>query len=165
VLAIGAEDVLAVPTAPSAVFDRSVDRGALEGIVARAQQLTAYLLTAAAEEGWRTRALEAVSGDKPLVGELPGLLVELVRCARRTDGSRECRVLERVLQHVLQDADKAEADLWMVFARKIEKSGEVLFSFPVIIVLTRRSSRDVHRHRVGCQRLDAGAATSRALSE
>jgi hypothetical protein len=45
--AIGAEDVLAVPTAPSTV------RGV--------QQLTAYLLTAAAEEGWHTRALSGAS--------------------------------------------------------------------------------------------------------
>ncbi|KAF7348632.1 Delta-9 fatty acid desaturase protein [Mycena venus] len=103
-LAITAEDVLAAPSAPCAVFDRSVDRSALEAIRARALQLTA--------------------DDKPLVGggALPELVVELVRCARRTDGSRECRVLDRVLRHVLQDADKPEADLWMAFARKIEKS-------------------------------------------
>ncbi|KAJ6469367.1 hypothetical protein C8R45DRAFT_837446 [Mycena sanguinolenta] len=123
VLAIAAEDVLAVPTAVNALFDQTVvERGALEGIGARAGQLTAYLLTAAAEDGWRTRVLETVSAEKSLVGGLPGLVVELVNCARRTDGSRECRVLDRVLRHVLQDADKAEADLWMAFAKKIEKS-------------------------------------------
>ncbi|KAF7338785.1 Delta-9 fatty acid desaturase protein [Mycena sanguinolenta] len=122
-LAIAAEDVLAVPTAVNAMFDQTVvERGALEGIDARAGQLTAYLLTAAAEDGWRARVLETVSGEKSLFGGLPGLVVELVKCARRTDESRECRVLDRVLRHVLQDADKAEADLWMAFAKKIEKS-------------------------------------------
>ncbi|KAJ7669444.1 hypothetical protein DFH06DRAFT_1321521 [Mycena polygramma] len=128
-LAIAAEDLLAVPAAPSALFDArapDLDLGELTALAARAQQLTTYLLTAAVEDGWCARVLEAVSADKALVGSgtgaLPGLLVELVGCARRTDGSRECRVLDRVLRHVLQDADKAEADLWVTFARKIEKS-------------------------------------------
>ncbi|KAJ6470235.1 hypothetical protein C8R47DRAFT_760272 [Mycena vitilis] len=128
-LAIAAEDQLAVPTAPSALFDArgpDLDLGELTLLAARAQQLTTYLLTAAVEDGWCARVLEAVSVDKALVGSgggaLPGLLVELVGCASRTDGSRECRVLDRVLRHVLQDAEKAEADLWVTFARKIEKS-------------------------------------------
>jgi hypothetical protein len=88
------------------------------------------LLTTAVEDGWRARVLEAVSGDKPLVGggALPDLLVTLVGCARKTDGSRECRMLDRVLRHVLQDADKGEADLWMTFARKIEKNGVFVLS-------------------------------------
>ncbi|KAJ7702616.1 hypothetical protein B0H16DRAFT_1394969 [Mycena metata] len=126
-LAIAAEDLRAVPAATSAMFDAAhpmLDLGELEALGARAQQLTTYLLTAAVEDGWRARVLAAVTNDKPLVGggAVPGLLVELVGCARRTDGSRECRVLERVLAHALQDADRAEADLWMAFARKIEKS-------------------------------------------
>ncbi|KAJ7753853.1 hypothetical protein B0H16DRAFT_1886878 [Mycena metata] len=126
-LAIVAEDLRAVPAATSAMFDAghpALDLGELEALGARAQQLTTYLLTAAVEDGWRARVLAAVTNDKPLVGggAVPGLLVELVGCARRTDGSRECRVLERVLAHALQDADRAEADLWMAFARKIEKS-------------------------------------------
>ncbi|KAJ7636847.1 hypothetical protein FB45DRAFT_907475 [Roridomyces roridus] len=126
-LAIYAEDHLAVPSAPSAVFDATLptlDRTALADLVVRAQQLSAYLLSAGGEDGWRARVLAAVTNDKPLVGggALPELLVGLIGCARRTDGILDCRVLDRVLRHVLQDADKAEADLWMVFARKIEKT-------------------------------------------
>ncbi|KAJ7484301.1 hypothetical protein FB451DRAFT_1554863 [Mycena latifolia] len=128
-LALYAEDLLAVPAAPSPVFAASspaLDRVALRELAGRAQQLATYVLTAGAgtDDGWRTRVLAALTGDKPLVGggALPGLLVELIGCARRTDGSRDCRILGRVLRHLLQDADKAEADLWMAFARKIEKS-------------------------------------------
>ncbi|KAJ7676451.1 hypothetical protein B0H17DRAFT_1334447 [Mycena rosella] len=127
-LALVAEDLLAVPAAPSAVFDGAgVDRAALGELAGRARGFATFLLTAAApaaEEGWRARVLAAVTGGAPLVGggALPGLLVELIGCARRTDASRDCRILDRVLRHLLQDADKAEADLWMAFARKIEKT-------------------------------------------
>ncbi|KAJ7154581.1 hypothetical protein C8R46DRAFT_1117799 [Mycena filopes] len=123
-LAIAVEDQCAVPAAVSYVGNSTLDLEALEALGVRAQQLTTYLLTAAVEDGWRAAVLAAVTNNKPLVGggAVPTLLVELVGCARRTDGSRDCRVLERVLKHALQDADRAEADLWMAFARKIEKS-------------------------------------------
>ncbi|KAJ7746508.1 hypothetical protein DFH07DRAFT_962981 [Mycena maculata] len=126
-LALYAEDHLAVPAAPSAVFDAAapaLDGAALAALGARAQQLATYLLTVSVEDGWRPRLLAAVTNDRPLVGggALPGLVVDLIGCARRTERSRDCRVLGRVLRHVLQDADKAEVDLWMVLAKKIEKS-------------------------------------------
>ncbi|KAJ7512370.1 hypothetical protein B0H11DRAFT_479514 [Mycena galericulata] len=126
-LALYAEDHRAVPAAVSPVFDAAspeLDDVAVAELAARAQQLATYLLTVTAEDGWRARALAAVTNDKPLVrgGALPNLLVDLISCARRTEGSRDCRVLDRILRHVLQDADKAEADSWMAFARKIEKT-------------------------------------------
>ncbi|KAJ7074942.1 hypothetical protein B0H15DRAFT_1027322 [Mycena belliarum] len=126
-LALYVEDLLAVPAAPSPVFDTAspeLDRAALSRLPARAQQLATYVLTAAAEDGWRARVLAAVTSNKPLIGgcALSGLLVDLIESARRTDGSRDCRILERVLRHLLQDADKTEADLWMALARKMDKS-------------------------------------------
>ncbi|KAJ6599995.1 hypothetical protein DFH09DRAFT_1355983 [Mycena vulgaris] len=126
-LTLYVEDLRAVPAAVSPVFDAAapaLDHGALAELAGRAQQFATYLLTAAAEDGWRARVLSAVTNGKPLVGggALPSLLVDLIESARRKDGSRDCRILDRVLRHLLQDADKAEADLWMVFARKIEKT-------------------------------------------
>ncbi|KAK7059773.1 delta-9 fatty acid desaturase protein [Favolaschia claudopus] len=123
-LELAAEDAIAVPAALNALFDESVERTSLEGIVERAQQLTAYILTAMAEDGWRAPALDTLNAGKPIVGggALSALLVEVVESARRTDGVRECRVLNRILRHVLQDADKAEADLWIGLARKMEKN-------------------------------------------
>ncbi|KAJ7096074.1 hypothetical protein C8R44DRAFT_889801 [Mycena epipterygia] len=126
-LALYAEDLRAVPAAVNPVFDAEapgLDGVALVELAAHAQQVTTYLLTASTDDGWRARVIAALTSDKPLVGggALPSLLVDLVACARRTDGSRDCRVLGGVLRHLLQDADKAEADLGMTFARKIEKS-------------------------------------------
>ncbi|KAJ7249410.1 hypothetical protein C8J57DRAFT_1239861 [Mycena rebaudengoi] len=126
-LALYAEDLLAVPAAASPVFDSSssaLDLGGLAELGKRAQQVATYLLTASVEDGWRERVLVAATDDKPLVGggALPSLLLDLIKFARRRDGSRDCRVLGRVLRNVLHDADKAEADLWMLFAKKIEKT-------------------------------------------
>ncbi|KAJ7056206.1 hypothetical protein C8F01DRAFT_377750 [Mycena amicta] len=122
-LALYAEDVIAVPTAASAVFDASSLVLELPALVTKAQQLVTYILTSGTDDGWRTSVLSAVTNDKPLVGgsAVALLLVDIVACARQTDASRDCRVLGSVLRHVLQDADKAEADLWLAFARKIEK--------------------------------------------
>ncbi|KAJ6608207.1 hypothetical protein B0H10DRAFT_2068569 [Mycena sp. CBHHK59/15] len=123
-LAIYAEDLLAVPAATSPVFASSTDVGALEEIGKLAQQVTTYLLTASIDDGWRTRVLTAITQDKSLAGggALPSLFIDLIRRARSGDGSRDCRVLGRVLRHSLHDADKTEADLWILFARKIEKT-------------------------------------------
>ncbi|KAJ7150874.1 hypothetical protein C8R43DRAFT_887120 [Mycena crocata] len=125
-LALYAEDLLAVPAAPSPVFDAassSLNLVALAKLGTDAQQFATYLLTSSIDDGWRARTLTAVMGETALVGggALPGLLVDLIGCARK-EGSRDCRLLERVLLQLLQDADKAEADLWVALARKIEKT-------------------------------------------
>ncbi|KAJ7199225.1 hypothetical protein GGX14DRAFT_468328 [Mycena pura] len=126
-LTLYAEDLLAVPAVASPLFDTTSHASvtaAVAVLVTRAQQLATYLLTASVDDSWQSRALTAVTNDKPLVGgdALPSLLVHLIGRARSTDGSRDCRVLDKVLRHVLQDADKAEADLWIAFGRKVEKT-------------------------------------------
>jgi hypothetical protein len=121
-LALYAEDLLAVPSAVSPVFN-AVDPTAFATLGERAQELATYLLMGSSDEGWRARVLTAVSDDKPLSdgGALPSLLVDLIGCARKTDGSRDCRILGIVLQQLLKDTDAAEAELWMMFSRKIER--------------------------------------------
>ncbi|KAF7323573.1 Delta-9 fatty acid desaturase protein [Mycena kentingensis (nom. inval.)] len=124
-LALYAADTIAAASVPTPVFDITrVSSAELSLLVAKAQQLETYIVTSAADDGWRSRLLAAVTNDKPLVGETPvaRLLVELIGAVRREDASRDCRVLAGVLRHVLQDADKAEAELWLGLARKIEKT-------------------------------------------
>ncbi|KAK7439775.1 hypothetical protein VKT23_017349 [Stygiomarasmius scandens] len=133
-----AEDLINVPEGKSVVFssaaiissstvnDESMSEAELDlaEVIVRIQQIVTYVLTSATMEGWRTRALGVLDG-KGSVGELEShakFLVDVVQRSLHKDTSRECRVLYSVLQHILDDVDKEEAEAWILFARKIEKS-------------------------------------------
>ncbi|KAF7310730.1 Delta-9 fatty acid desaturase protein [Mycena chlorophos] len=129
-LALYAEDIIAVPTASSAVFKTpsSETLPTLSLLVAKARQLATYILTSEPDDAWRTRVLDAVTTEKPVVNGNPlaAFVVDVVGRARRTNASRDCRVLGTVLRHLLQDADKAEADSWLNFARQVDKTAPEL---------------------------------------
>ncbi|KAI0360435.1 hypothetical protein OH77DRAFT_1418351 [Trametes cingulata] len=122
-LAIYAEESKHLPSAQSPVFARSVSRGVLQGILDKVQQLATYLLSSTAEESWHasvTNALLAQSAPSGLDGA-GQLVVDLINRAKRQDNIRASRILHMILQHALSNATKADADQWMLVARKIEK--------------------------------------------
>lgn len=124
-LSLYADDYRAYPTGSSPVFRKEALMD-LEGLIARLQQISTYLLTSAAsDDGWRQKVLDAVANVQPLDGTAPSLALflrdQLTR-ARKGDETREARILGRTLLHVLHDADKAEADRWITFARNIERT-------------------------------------------
>ncbi|PBK68595.1 hypothetical protein ARMSODRAFT_958257 [Armillaria solidipes] len=123
-LSLYADDYSAYPTGSSPVFRKEVLID-LEGLIVKLQQICTYLLTSASDDGWRLNVLDAVTSVQPLDESFPSLALFLrdqVTRAQKGDETREARILGRTLLHVLHDADKAEADRWITFARSIERT-------------------------------------------
>lgn len=127
-LSLYAEDFVGVTTAKSPVFLREALSSGLDELVSRVQQVTTYILTSSARDGWRHGVLGVLNEGKTSdnLDSLSKFLVDVIRHAQSNDSGRESRILHRVLQHAFDDADKTEADLWILFARKIEKTGRLL---------------------------------------
>ncbi|KAI0634826.1 hypothetical protein C8Q77DRAFT_1277694 [Trametes polyzona] len=122
-LAIYAEELRHLPSSESPVFAKTVSRSVLQSIQDRVQQLATYLLSSTAEELWHSRVTNALLGQTP-IDTLDGagrLVVEIVNRAKRQDTVRASRVLHLILQHALSNATKADADQWILVARKMEK--------------------------------------------
>lgn len=122
-LAIYADDVTQVSLGVSPLFGM-VSPSELEEIVNGVQQMTTYLLGSATDEGFHERVIAALSdGKKDVADGLEAFLVEVVEKSKIEEGARGCRVLFRVLHHFLANASKEEADYWLAFARKLDKTG------------------------------------------
>ncbi|KAG7441328.1 uncharacterized protein BT62DRAFT_937246 [Guyanagaster necrorhizus] len=123
-LSLYAEDYSACPVWSSPAFGTEALMD-LEGLIVKLQQICTYLLTSASDDGWRLKVLDVLTNGRPLDEAGPPLAVflrdQIVR-AREGDEMREARILGRVLSHVLHDADKAEADRWIAFARSIDRT-------------------------------------------
>lgn len=123
-LALYAEDLQQMPSASSPVFGRNALPVDLTDIISRVKQITTYLLTSSPDDGWLLSVVTALVDDKP-ADDFRGLsrfLIDLIRHAESVDTIRESRILRNVLQHIL-DVDKVQADLWILFARKVENTG------------------------------------------
>lgn len=123
-LSLYADDYSAYPTGLSPVFRKEALMD-LEGLVVKLQQICTYLLTSAAsDDGWRLKVLDAVTNVQPLDETVPSMVLFLrdqITRSRKGNETREARILGRTLLHVLHDADKAEAERWITFARSIER--------------------------------------------
>ncbi|KAI0824805.1 hypothetical protein BC628DRAFT_1321461 [Trametes gibbosa] len=122
-LAIHAEELKHLPAMESPVFARAVSRSTLQGLLDRVQQLATYLFSSTTEELWHSRVTntllaQSASDRLDRVGQL---VVEVVNRAKRQDSVCTSRVLHAILQHAFSNATKADADQWMLVARKMEK--------------------------------------------
>jgi hypothetical protein len=137
-LEVYAQDFVNVPSAQSPVFEQKALAVGLDGMIARVRQVTTYVLTSAADDGWRSAALGVVLQDKREgdVGALAMLLVDAIRRARERDFARDVRILRIILDHVFHDMEKEEADRWMLLARKIESTGDPFLFFERRLCLT-----------------------------
>lgn len=125
-LAIYAEDYLNVSTSDSTAFEVSVSRQDLADVIAKAQQVTTYLLTSSADEIAHAQVIAAVSDGKFTAlerGSLSEALARVLAIAKTNDNIRESRILRRFFQHVFSDVGKDNADQWIGLARKLEKTG------------------------------------------
>src|ERR1700722_1594156 len=124
-LALYAGDFQNVSSAQSPVFDQRALGAGLDALISKVQQVAIYLLTSSADDGWRSTLLSAVMQDKSINASdcLAHFLAGLIRYAADSETSRESRILHHVLQHILDKADKDEADRWVLLARKLEKTG------------------------------------------
>ena len=124
-LEIYAEEMKHLPSVESPVFSKSVPKIVLQDILDKVQQLATYTLSANTEDQWHTDVTKTVLAQGP-ADRLDGIgrfVIDLINHARDNDTIRESRVLHSVLRHVLNTATKADAEQWMLVARKLEKQG------------------------------------------
>ncbi|KAF8624962.1 hypothetical protein AX15_005604 [Amanita polypyramis BW_CC] len=118
-----ASDLQSYPSGRSPLFTSEVLSDYFDEVMTKATQITAYLLTLSFEDGWRQNMLNAITKNATLdesKNALSKLVAELIKDAKETDGSRAARILKMVLQHVLDDVDKNEADHWLILAKQLE---------------------------------------------
>jgi len=123
-LSLYAEDLLQISTAVSSVFEHTPEN-TLRGIVTKVHQITTYLLTSPTDSGFHLKIIAAISGDKldVLLDPFSGFIADLVTKSKRHDNVRESRILRRVLQPILSNVSREEADQWMVLAKQLETTG------------------------------------------
>lgn len=131
-LSISAQDLLNVPSASSKspTFDDKVSPVTLRDIVLKAKQVSVYLFNSAMakeDESWKRSVLDLLLNDKngkEGLSQLQAFLLDVVGYSRKGDMTRDARILKVVLDSLFADGmDAAEADLWVQYARKIEKTG------------------------------------------
>lgn len=123
-LAIYAEELLEVPSFPNPAFTRAVAKDVLQDVLVKAQQLTAYLLTTAGvDDSWHVDAVTSLLNEKrnTSLGDLAAFTVDLFHHAQDEDDSLHPRMLYAILQHVLRDSSREEADEWLLLARRLER--------------------------------------------
>ena len=123
-LSIYAEDLLSIPAAISPAFQHTSESN-LRDIVTKVHQITTYLLTSPMDNRFHLNIIAAVSGDNPELApdSIGAFLVDLVKNWKERDGIRESRILRRVLQPLLSNVNKGEADQWIGLAKMLEKTG------------------------------------------
>ena len=130
ILGFYANEYLRVEGIQDSLMTFDATRGHLEGVVERIKSLTTYLL-GRVEDGVHATAVNSLmnnNGALPLDdGSQASFVIEVARRAQEKDTVRDAAVLGVVLQYLFSDATKDDADLWLVFARKLEKTGLLVF--------------------------------------
>ena len=124
-LAIYAEELLEVPSLPNPAFSRVAAKDVLEDVIIKVQQLTTYLLTTTvADDNWRADVVMSLLNGKrsSLSGDLSAFTMDLIEHAQNEDDSLHVRILYTVLQHVLRDTSREEADQWLLLVRRLERN-------------------------------------------
>lgn len=177
-LSVYAQDILDIPSAiaRSPAFDDKVNPAALADIVARSRQISVYLLNTAAvqdDDTWRMVVLdrlltETVQKD-PREGlqQLQMFLYDAIVHAKNGDGLRDARVLKMVLDPLFQDGLNAdEGELWVQYARKVEKTGLCLHIFINALLTGRKfSSANLYDNHLGRYPQRCRAAQARQISK
>jgi hypothetical protein len=126
-----AEQLLRLPFTRNPIFDyKSVSSKELQRIKSRVHEVTTYVLSTELDiddRRWHEKVIGSGLSDAAieLEGNIDKFVIELMRKARQTDNYRDSVILYVVLQHILSGVGKEEADQWMGFARRLEKSGKV----------------------------------------
>jgi E3 ubiquitin-protein ligase listerin len=122
-----ANDLLSVPETPSGLFSPDVSRPELRRLLAKAHQLSTYLLSTG-DDSLHTQVASACTATRTTTSSdaLVSFVVDVVNHARKEDTVRDALVLRSVLKHLLASASKADSDQWLNLARRLEKSGASL---------------------------------------
>lgn len=133
VLAFYAKKYLQVEDVHGGLAAFGIAKEHLEDIVEKVKSLTTYLL-GHVEDSMHAKVVNGLmSKDGAVVVEddsLASFVGALVRRAKEKDRVRDTSVLGIVLQHLFTDATRDDANLWLTLARMLEKSGQIVYSFP-----------------------------------
>jgi E3 ubiquitin-protein ligase listerin len=156
-LQLFANDFAQVPLAPNPVFDQHTLQSDVGQLISKCQQMATYLLTSSVEDGWHLQVVDSIlkGNARPGTDALGKFVVELIAHSKSQDSVQEGRILRNVLQHIVNNADKQEADQWILLARKIEKSSLVPFRFRFFFsnISSLSSSRDIHGYCIVYHRI------------
>ncbi len=169
-LAIYVEELLEVPSLPNPAFSRTVAKDVLQDILIKVQQLTTYLLTTAdVDDSWHVDAVKSLlNGNRnTLMGNSAAFTVDLIQRAQNEDDSLHARILYTILQHVLRDASREEANEWLLLARRLERNCKfyrILFRDRNCARTDPRSSRDFPCNHTLRRNVWVRASSSRSIS-
>jgi hypothetical protein len=109
-------------------------------IIGKVQQITAYLLLGSlvnVPDGWRRSIVKRVGESNYSSNEmgLERFMLDIMRFAVESDGVLDTRILEIVLEDVLDDIETEEAEQWVGLARKLERRGELISSLYAVASL------------------------------
>ena len=127
VLSIFASDYQMVPTEICPLFE-SKALNELGNLIGRVQQITAYLILGSlqdAQDGWRRGVMKRVGAVNHHSDgtQLEDFVVGVLDAAAESDEILDTRVLGAVLGATLEDIGKEEAEQWVGFAWKLERTG------------------------------------------
>ncbi|TFK22367.1 hypothetical protein FA15DRAFT_681687 [Coprinopsis marcescibilis] len=158
-LSVYAQDFQSVPGKGCPAFDERVLGVGLNGVgggmaglgevIGKIDQMVTYLLLSGEGEDWRKFVVESLLAEKESVrcemNALSHFVVGVVGVAKRSEGTRDVRVLRAVLEHVLEDAGVEDADSWVQVGRKLERTAPET-SMAIIYAVTQAG--------LECQKLD-----------
>ena len=131
VLGFYANEYLRLEDVRNSLVTLDVTRDHLEEVVERVKSLSTYLL-GRVEDGVHAKVVNSLMSKDGAValddGSLASFTIAVARRAKEKDRVRDTVVLGTVLQHLCSDATKDDADSWLAFARKLEKTGQFLSS-------------------------------------
>ena len=126
-LSIFASDYQMVPTETCPLFE-SKALNELGNLIGRVQQITAHLILGSlqdAQDGWRRGVMKRVGAVNHHSNgtQLEDFVVGVLDAAAESDEILDTRVLGAVLGAILEDIGKEEAEQWVGFAWKLERTG------------------------------------------
>ncbi|KZT00638.1 uncharacterized protein LAESUDRAFT_708574 [Laetiporus sulphureus 93-53] len=118
-----AGELLQSPRSHGVVFSNQASRTALQDVVTKVGQISAYVLSSEQGEGWHATVVKAITTENQIgcPDDIGRLLYDLIALSRSEDTVREARILRTLLQHLLGSASKTDAEQWILLARKLEK--------------------------------------------
>lgn len=123
-------DFIKIPSAGSPIFSSQAPIDVLKQVLTTVHQLTTYLLATMPDADWHSRFVSALLGEsKGALDDVGQLVYDIFK---RPDNIRECRILRVVLQHILGDATKSDAEHWIQLSRKLERFGKFI-DIPICI--------------------------------
>jgi E3 ubiquitin-protein ligase listerin len=135
-LELFASDFMHIPSARNPMFGQHTLQSNISELISKCGQIATYLLTSPVEDGWHLKVVDSIlKGDSSQCKDTLGVfIVNLVGQSKSQDSILHGRILRKALQHVVSNADKQDAEQWMLLARNIERAGLASFWLTLVTI-------------------------------